>query len=363
MLCYSSSVIGPLQASPALGLPPTLSPNWLPAPRSRFAICMCDARGVDGIDIAEAASEARNVLDEEKQRKMDLLFAAPPPIDGETGETTTNDLAWISSRDKMVGQLESSALLNLDEASGLWPKYLPPKSNRATDNDMYFVDELSCVGCTWCADVARSTFRMMTDDNSYGQARVVQQGGDSEEVVQEAIACCPADCIHTCTRDELELLEEYRSLGYTDDLLARFQTRRLMGEGEGGGSFAAPHWRDPIVHQSWRKGEKYIKSRRVKLEDPLLHHSGEKSSMSLIGMDDQKVNDSPSPTYQDGTVVGKYTGSTTSPTELPFTAMEQEKSEVERQDDGKEDAETLEAPTEYLKAVGDAKASKENPWD
>ena len=147
-------------------------------------------------------------------------------------------------------------LLNLDEASGLWPKYLPPKSNRATDNDMYFVDELSCVGCTWCADVARSTFRMMTDDNSYGQARVVQQGGDSEEVVQEAIACCPADCIHTCTRDELELLEEYRSLGYTDDLLARFQTRRLMGEGEGGGSFAAPHWRDPIVHQSWRKGRK-----------------------------------------------------------------------------------------------------------
>ena len=69
---------------------------------------------------------------------------------------TTNDLAWISSRDKMVGQLEGSAAKSC-EASGLWPKYLPPKSNRATDNDMYFVDELSVWATrVWTWPVPRS---------------------------------------------------------------------------------------------------------------------------------------------------------------------------------------------------------------
>jgi ferredoxin len=311
-------------------------------------------------DVQRAAAEAKQLLDEEKQRKIDMLFASPFAIEGATADQSSEALAWVSARDEMVGELDSSALLNLDEEADLWPERLASGTDRATDTDMLWVDELSCVGCTWCADVARSTFRMQNEDHGYGQARVIQQGGDSRDVVDEAIACCPADCIHSCTRDELELLEEHRSAGLIDDLLARFQTRRLMGEGDGGGSFAAPHWKDPIVHQSWRKGDKYIKTRRMQLESPLLHQSGEKSSMSLIGTM-PKVNDSPSPVMQDGTVIGSYPTVTSGETEGAGHGAEENKDADGEQDADEEDH--PEAPTEFLKAVGDAKAEKLNPWD
>jgi ferredoxin len=51
-----------------------------------------------------------------------------------------------------------------------------------------YVDEPSCIGCTYCAEVARNTFYMNEDA---GRARVFAQGVDSPEVVIEAIECCP----------------------------------------------------------------------------------------------------------------------------------------------------------------------------
>ena len=173
----------------------------------------------------------------------------------------------------------------------------------------------------------------------YGTAKVVQQGGDLEDVVEEAIDCCPNDCIHKCTRSELELLEEHRSHGYIDDLLASFHLGgRLTSEGEGGKGMAIPHWKDPITHQvrtrilpralghcwclccsrgllmwqGWRKGDKYVKTRRLRMTDPLLHKSGERTRMGLIGLQagqngwqkaSPKVNEAPSPTNQDGHVI------------------------------------------------------------
>jgi hypothetical protein len=143
----------------------------------------------------------------------------------------------------------------------------------------------------------------------YGTAKTVQQGGDSPDVVDEAIDCCPNDCIHHCTRAELELLEEHRSRGLMDDLMASYHFGgRLTSEGEGGKGMAIPHWKDPIIHQGWRKGDKYIRTRRLKLADPLLHQSGEKTSMGLIGLQagvngwkaQAKVNEAPSPANQDG---------------------------------------------------------------
>ena len=65
---------------------------------------------------------------------------------------------------------------------------------------MVFVDEITCTGCTWCAAVARSTFRM---DDSYGKARAYQQGEDVYEAIEEAIDVCPAACIHWVSRKEL----------------------------------------------------------------------------------------------------------------------------------------------------------------
>ena len=65
------------------------------------------------------------------------------------------------------------------------------------------------------------------------------------------------------------MLESYRSL-YLDDLLAVWQTRRLVSQGEGGGGSAVPHWRDPLVNKGWMKGSKYVRSARLKMDRPLI---------------------------------------------------------------------------------------------
>ena len=70
-----------------------------------------------------------------------------------------------------------------------------------------YVDELTCIGCTHCAHVARSTFYIEPD---YGRARAIRQDGDAEEVIQEAIDTCPVDCIHWVDYTELKQLEEKR---------------------------------------------------------------------------------------------------------------------------------------------------------
>jgi ferredoxin len=45
-----------------------------------------------------------------------------------------------------------------------------------------YVDEETCIGCTNCATVSRSTF-MMTDE--HGRARVFRQGGDTDGIIAE----------------------------------------------------------------------------------------------------------------------------------------------------------------------------------
>jgi ferredoxin len=197
---------------------------------------------------AEAVLAAQNAKLAEQNAKLNALFAPPPAIDGIYADAGT--MYHLSNRDKFVGNIDSSELLDLDEAADLWPVDLP-QGERATDEDMLWIDELSCIGCTWCADVARtysehsrapvlddscacklkrtaagSTFKMT---EPYGTAQVIQQGGDSEDVVAEAIDCCPNDCIHHCTRDELELLEQHRACGYMDDLLARCAAHHRHG--------------------------------------------------------------------------------------------------------------------------------------
>ena len=51
--------------------------------------------------------------------------------------------------------------------------------------------------------------------------------------------------------------------------MAKWMTRRYVSEGEGGGAFAAPHWRDPLEHTSWKKGDKYVRSARLKMDKPV----------------------------------------------------------------------------------------------
>ncbi len=70
-----------------------------------------------------------------------------------------------------------------------------------------YVDELTCIGCTYCAEVARSTFYMNEDA---GRARVFNQHGDEPEVVQEAIDSCPVNCISFVDHEDLVILENER---------------------------------------------------------------------------------------------------------------------------------------------------------
>lgn len=70
-----------------------------------------------------------------------------------------------------------------------------------------YVDELTCIGCRHCAHTARNTFYIEPD---YGRARAIQQDGDSEELIQEAIDTCPVNCIHWVEYSRLKQLEEDR---------------------------------------------------------------------------------------------------------------------------------------------------------
>ena len=71
-----------------------------------------------------------------------------------------------------------------------------------------------------------------------------------------------------------------------NDMMAKFyHGSRLIGEGSGGGAGAAPQWRDPLVHTSWRKGAKFVKTERLKagLDDLLLHQPGTKTDLCVWG--------------------------------------------------------------------------------
>lgn len=82
----------------------------------------------------------------------------------------------------------------------------PELGGQFRQNGVY-VDELTCIGCTHCAHVARNTFYIEPD---YGRARVIRQNGDSDALIQEAIDTCPVDCIHQVNYTDLRRLERDR---------------------------------------------------------------------------------------------------------------------------------------------------------
>ena len=90
-----------------------------------------------------------------------------------------------------------------------------------------YVDEHACIGCTNCACVAQSTFFM---EDEHGRARVFQQNGDSQEIIEEAIDTCPVNCIHYVPWEELIGLEVQRR-GQVINNKARLVNQQ---EGKGG---------------------------------------------------------------------------------------------------------------------------------
>lgn len=71
-----------------------------------------------------------------------------------------------------------------------------------------YVEERDCIGCTHCATTAGGTFFVQQD---FGRARVFNQTGDSEAVVEEAIDTCPVNCIYYVNWEDLVNLENMRT--------------------------------------------------------------------------------------------------------------------------------------------------------
>jgi curved DNA-binding protein CbpA len=68
-----------------------------------------------------------------------------------------------------------------------------------------FVDEFSCIGCRNCNNIAPKTFSM---EEEHGRARVMKQGVDTVDKLQESIDSCPVSCIHWVSAPQLTMLEE-----------------------------------------------------------------------------------------------------------------------------------------------------------
>ena len=80
-------------------------------------------------------------------------------------------------------------------------------NGKPTRQRFVYVDEETCIGCTFCASFSPSTFYM---EEAEGRARVFKQWGDTDDVVSSAIETCPVDCIHYVSWDDLQRLESER---------------------------------------------------------------------------------------------------------------------------------------------------------
>jgi ferredoxin len=118
-------------------------------------------------------------------------------------DDSTNGRSFFNEADRSGLEPElGSFLRNEPELSGLEPELGGILRQKGV-----YVDEVTCIGCMHCAHVARNTFYIEPD---YGRARVINQDGDSEEVIQEAIETCPVDCIHWLDYTKLKQEEEDR---------------------------------------------------------------------------------------------------------------------------------------------------------
>lgn len=91
-----------------------------------------------------------------------------------------------------------------DAVAGFAAQSVNPFLDASFPRDNVFVDEFTCIGCRNCTNVCPASFAIEDD---WGRARVMRQGVDSEEKLQEAIDTCPVSCIHWVTAPQLSLLE------------------------------------------------------------------------------------------------------------------------------------------------------------
>ena len=95
----------------------------------------------------------------------------------------------------------------MNSANSSQPNGFEPELGGIWRQKGVYVDENICIGCMHCTHVATNTFYIEPD---HGRARVFNQDGDTEELIEEARDTCPVNCIHWLDYTELGEMEEAR---------------------------------------------------------------------------------------------------------------------------------------------------------
>lgn len=96
----------------------------------------------------------------------------------------------------------------MNQADSSQPSGFEPELGGIWRQKGVFVDENICIGCKNCAHVATNTFYI---EPEHGRARVFNQNGDEQELIEEARDTCPVNCIHWLDYTELKHMEYARS--------------------------------------------------------------------------------------------------------------------------------------------------------
>ncbi|KAG7672613.1 hypothetical protein Ndes2526B_g08860 [Nannochloris sp. 'desiccata'] len=101
--------------------------------------------------------------------------------------------------------MDDDSRAEYDVISGFSFTGVNPFADRSYPLEFAFVDEFSCIGCRNCHNIAPKTYAM---EEEFGRARVMKQGVDTVDKLQESIDSCPVTCIHWVSAPQLTMLEE-----------------------------------------------------------------------------------------------------------------------------------------------------------
>ncbi|BAS95020.1 Os05g0529700 [Oryza sativa Japonica Group] len=138
--------------------------------------------------------------EEIKKAYYSCMKACHPDLSGDNPEVT-NFCMFINEVYTVLSDPVQRAVY--DEIHGYTATATNPFFDDSAPKDQVFVDEFTCIGCKYCANVCPNVFRIEED---YGRSRVYSQSG-STELIQEAIDSCPVNCIHWTSAAQLSLLE------------------------------------------------------------------------------------------------------------------------------------------------------------
>ena len=99
--------------------------------------------------------------------------------------------------------MDPTSIFNVKVKLDTRPNGREPSLGGQLREQAVWVDESICIGCRYCAHVATNTFVI---EQSLGRSRAIRQDGDSTELIQEAIATCPVNCIHWVPFESLDVL-------------------------------------------------------------------------------------------------------------------------------------------------------------